>query len=34
MAKLPKLFVFGTGGRIRQSPGKIDSQGLELKRGF
>jgi hypothetical protein len=27
-------FVFGTGGRIRQSPRKIDFSDLELKRGF
>jgi hypothetical protein len=28
------IFVFGTGGRIRQSPRKIDFSGLELERGF
>jgi hypothetical protein len=27
-------FVFGTGGRIRQSPKKIDFLSLELKRAF
>jgi hypothetical protein len=34
MAKLPKLFVSGTGERIRQTPIKIDFSGLELERGF
>jgi hypothetical protein len=27
-------FGFGTGGRIRESPGKIDLTGLEVERGF
>ena len=31
---LSQSFVFGTGGRIRQSPRKIDFSGHELERGF
>jgi len=29
-----KIFVFGTGGRIRQSPRKIDFSTFNLKKGF
>jgi hypothetical protein len=28
------MFVFGTGGRIRQTPGKIDFSGLEFGERF
>jgi len=33
-ATSPKRFVFGTGGRIRQSPRKIDVSVLDHARGF
>jgi hypothetical protein len=34
LVAVQEIFVFGSGGGIRQNPGKIDFSGSEVERGF